>query len=237
MLILLPAYNEAFSLPDLAANIAQALPADSYRIILIDDGSTDGTAAVIENLTKKYPLSCISHSVNRGLGAAIKTGFKFAIREKDDYIITMDADNTHPPSAIIPMLEKLDSGIDVVIASRYAPEGKTQGVSVFRQVLSNGASLLLRLVFPIPGVRDYTSGFRAYRRETLAKAFQVYGDNFITAGDFSCMAEVLVKLAKLGIKAAEVPLHLRYDRKKGKSKIKIIRTIISYAKLIWKERI
>ncbi len=236
MIILLPAYNEALSLPDIVANIDKSLPADSYRIIVIDDGSTDSTSTVIKNLAKKYPLSCISHPANLGLGAAIKTGFKSAIQEKDDYIITMDADNTHPPSLIIPMLEKLDSGIDAVIASRYAPEGKTQGVTVFRQVLSSGASFLLRLFFPIPGVRDYTSGFRAYRRETLDKAFQAYSDNFITASDFSCMAEALVKLAKLGVKIAEVPLHLRYDRKKGKSKIKIIRTIISYIKLIWKEK-
>lgn len=236
MIILLPAYNEALALPELVKNIAQQFSKANYQIIVIDDGSTDNTLAIVRNLAQNYNLKYVVHLSNRGLGMAIKTGFSAAVRENDDYLVTMDADNTHPPALIRQMVAKLDSGSDVVVASRFVLGGKTEGVNFFRQILSNGANILLKIFFPVPGLTDYSSGFRAYRKEVLKKAFAAYSDDFITSSNFSCMAEIIIKLAKLGARVSEVPLHLRYDQKRGQSKIKIAKTILGYLRLIWKEK-
>jgi dolichol-phosphate mannosyltransferase len=130
------------------------------------------------------------------------------------------------------MLEKLSEGNDVVIASRYAPGGREVGLSLLRSVLSRGASLTLRLFLPVEGARDYSCGFRAYSGAALARAFEAHGDDLITESGFVASAEVLLKLAYLPSRVAEVPLVLRYDRKGGASKMNISATIRRYLRLI-----
>jgi len=96
------------------------------------------------------------------------------------------------------------------------------------------ASLLFRALFPIPGVRDYTCGYRAYRGAILQRAFATYRDQFIEESGFTCMAEILIKLRRLSVRAGEVPLILRYDLKSGTTKMKVTRTITRYWVLIAK---
>ena len=130
------------------------------------------------------------------------------------------------------MVTLIQAGKDVVIASRYADGGKEVGLSHARHIFSGGASFLLRLFFPIPGARDYTCGYRAYRVELLQRAFRVYGPELIEERGFTCMAELLIKLGKLGARLGEVPLILRYDLKSGPSKMKVMATIARYGVLI-----
>jgi dolichol-phosphate mannosyltransferase len=115
----------------------------------------------------------------------------------------------------------------VVIGSRYVPGARVVGVPFHRRLLSYNASLLMRAVFPIEGVRDYTCGFRAYRASILQKAFARYSERLISQKGFSCMVDILLKLRTLDHPImAEVPLVLRYDLKHGMSKMRAARTIV-----------
>ncbi len=236
----LPAFNEEESLPELLERIGEAF-ADSgipYEVIIVDDGSHDDTARIASAMSFQMPIQLIRHEVNQGLGVTLRDGLREAVdRAGDrDIIITMDADNTHPPGLISHMVQMIHEGCDVVIASRFQPGARVVGVPFERHVLSMGARVLFTLLFPTRGVRDYTSGYRAYRTSVLRQAFADHGDNFVGETGFSCMADVLLKLRKQGALFGEAPLRLRYDQKGGESKMKVFRTIWLTLKLLGRHR-
>jgi dolichol-phosphate mannosyltransferase len=241
VIVVLPAYNEEESLPPLLASIQSALePADiAYRVIVVDDGSRDNTANVAREAADRLPVSLVSHGVNQGLAAAIRSGLTAAVSMAgvDDVIVAMDCDNTHPPRLIPRMLELIADGYDVVIASRFQDGAQVIGVPWTRQLYSVGARWLFQVLFPIRGVRDYTCGFRAYRSESLRTAIAKYGDNLITETGFSCMADLLLKLRTLPLEMTEVPLELRYDRRGGGSKMRVLRTIRQTLGLLLRRRL
>lgn len=228
IIIALPAFNEEDAIKPLLDNltyiIGEYFPIS--HIIIVDDGSTDNTVELVKSY-QSMSIELIEHGHNKGLGEAIKTGLLSAIRiaKDDDIIITMDADNTHNPGLITRMVMCVEEGNDVVIASRYVPGAKTFGLSVYRQLCAFGASLLFQILFPTPGVKDYTCGYRAYRAGKLKQAFQLWGDNFINLSGFSCVVDILLKLREIGSIMAEVPIILRYDLKPGKSKMDVGKTI------------
>ena len=240
----LPAYNEERSLPALLERcvpLARALEAQQarLRVLVVDDGSSDGTIAAARSFEGRLGLEVVPHGVNRGLGAALRTGIHAALeRAADrDAIATMDADNTHDPSLLPEMHRRLEQApADVVIASRYAEGGAEVGLTPLRQLLSRGASFLLTLTAPVAGARDYTCGYRLYRASVLRRAAQVWGDRLVEEAGFTCMAEVLLKLGRGGARVAEHPLVLRYDLKEGASKMKTMRTIGRYFALIRRVR-
>ena len=180
----------------------------------------------------------ISHVVNKGLGEAIKTGLLSALEnaQAQDIIVTMDSDDSHAPALIARMVDQIDEGCDVVIASRYLPESRVVGVSFYRQVLSFFASFLLQVLYPIKGVRDYTCGYRAYRASVLKTAFEKWGNDFIDQTGFSVMVDILLKLSQLNLVFYEVPIILRYDRKPGESKMNVRQTIMQTLGLLLKYR-
>jgi dolichol-phosphate mannosyltransferase len=229
VIVVLPAYNEALEIARLVERIDAALTADGFRylIVLVDDGSTDGTAEVAARTAERFPLRIVRHERNQGLGATIRDGLRAAVEESrpGDVLVAMDADNTHAPGFIRGMVSAIDAGADVVIASRYQRGSQTRGVPFDRRVLSCGASLLMRTVFPTRGVRDYTCGYRAYRAEMLRQAFTRFGDELISEDGFACMVDILLKLRGLGARFAEVPFTLEYDQKSGPTKMKVLQTI------------
>jgi dolichol-phosphate mannosyltransferase len=178
----------------------------------------------------------VRHPQNKGLGEAIKTGLRAALEESRgdrDVIVCMDADDTHPPRHVVPMLKKVRAGADVVIASRYRQGSRQVGVPPHRQLMSFGAFVLFRLFLGLPGVRDYTCGYRAYRSTLIRRAFERYGDDLITRNGFACTDQLLVNIACLGnVRMEEVPFILRYDRKKGASKLNLGVTIIETFRLL-----
>ena len=131
----------------------------------------------------------------------------------------------------------IHEGCDVVIASRFESGGTVRGVPLNRHFLSIGARLLFTTLFPTRGVRDYTSGYRAYRASVVREAFAKYGDDFVGETGFSCMADVLLKLRKQGVVFGEAPLRLRYDLKGGESKMQVFRTIWLTLKLLARQRV
>jgi dolichol-phosphate mannosyltransferase len=236
--VLLPAYNEEKALPAIFASLEKLIAEsdEEIRIVLVDDGSTDATLDVARSFEGKLPLTILDHGSNKGLGRAMRTLMYHVVEiaNPDDVAVAMDADNTHNPSLIPKMREKINAGADIVIASRYHPEGDEVGLSTFRRFLSRGASILLGTVFRIPGVRDYTCGYRMYRLQKLKGAREIYKDDFITERNFVCMAEILIKLFKIGAVVDEVGLILRYDLKGGPSKMPFIRTIAKYLLMTWR---
>lgn len=227
--IVLPALDEEARIGTLLDRIEEVMSGTSldYRIILVDDGSTDRTATIADERSSRIPVSVIRHPVNLGLGAAIRDGIFEAISHgrEQDVIVTMDADDTQPPDLIPGMLEMIRNRHDVVIASRYRPGSRTVGVPPGRQVLSYFASLLFRIFFPTTGVRDYTCGFRAYRAEALRSAIANYGEGFLNQDGFQCMVDILLKLRKMNFVFGEVPFILRYDLKEGGTKMNIAKTV------------
>ncbi|MEX2315532.1 MAG: glycosyltransferase family 2 protein [Pirellulales bacterium] len=238
--VVLPAYNEEQALPPLLTAIQAALdPAGiAYCVIVVDDGSRDATADVARKAAERLPVELVLHAKNQGLAAAIRTGLTAALARcgANDVIVTMDCDDTHPPRLIPEMLAKIGVGLDVVIASRFQPGAAVIGVPRSRQLYSVAARWLFQLLFPIPGVRDYTCGFRVYRADALRRAVERYGDGLISETGFSCMADLLLKLRSLSLAMGEVPLELRYDRRGGGSKMRVLRTIRQTLGLLLRRR-
>jgi dolichol-phosphate mannosyltransferase len=240
IIVVLPAYNEEKSIQKLLLRINQSFKQShlSGKIIVVNDGSVDGTLEAVRSARLEVPLEVIDLKVNQGLANAIKEGFLAAITHSrpHDIIIVMDADNSHTPGLILRMTRLIFEGADVVIASRYQKGARIRGLSRFRVFLSWGASILFRLFAGIPGVRDYTCGYRAYRADLLLQAFEDYKTEFIRQTGFACMAEILLKLSKYDPIILEVPLILRYDQKESASKMRIGRTIRQTLAMLFKFR-
>jgi dolichol-phosphate mannosyltransferase len=234
--ILLPAYNEERALRELIPNISTELKAKSfsYTILVMDDGSKDGTAALLQTLSKDHPLHILHHPVNRGYGAAIASGVAWAVQNArpEDVVITMDADNTHSPSYILPLIQKLDEGNGVVTASYTISGGHAYGVPWKRRVMSFGANFLLGMRFHLPGVSTYTNGFRAFRLKALQEAYRRHGDRLVELRHFAGGTELFVKVVQCGVRAGEIPFDLHYERRGTDTKIHIPRTIQGYLKLL-----
>jgi dolichol-phosphate mannosyltransferase len=233
LFVVLPAYNEGAALCGLSALFAQAIQCYSFQMIVVDDGSTDDSMRLLEEARVPH-LDIVRHTHNQGLGQAIKTGFLIALAraEENDIIVVMDSDGTHSPYLIERMAGLIQEGNDVVVASRYRYGSQVVGLDWFRTLLSHGSSWIFRATAPIFNIKDYTCGFRLYRTRILQKAFETYGDRFITETGFACMAEIIIKLSKLDALFCEVPMILRYDQKVSTSKIKIARTVVRSLNLV-----
>jgi dolichol-phosphate mannosyltransferase len=240
IIAVLPAYNEEANIGKLLTRISHAMYEANlnFEVIVVDDGSRDGTRQVLDESATTLPLRVCSHPVNLGLGAAIRDGLQAAadLAQEDDIIITMDADETHSPGLILRMARMILEGFDVVIASRYQPGARVLGVPLFRRLMSFGASWLFRILFPTPGVRDFTCGYRAYRAGALKKAIGHYGTSFVDQNGFQCMVDIILKLRKLDVIFGEVPMLLRYDLKGGDSKMRVFKTAKNTLLLLAKRR-
>jgi dolichol-phosphate mannosyltransferase len=238
--ILLPAYNEEDALRPMTEKIERVMKemGMAYRVVVVNDGSKDRTAEILEELKKRYPVDVLPHKYNRGLGETERDGMEFIAERAapGDAIVRMDCDDTHDPQYIPAMMAKIRDGYEVVTTSRYAPGGGQVGVDWYRRTISRCANLLMKMFFPISGVWEYTCGFRAYRVALVQDALAIFGNQFLDLKGmgFTSTVEKLIKCKMLGARVAEVPFVLRYDRKMSTSKVVTSITTLGYLMLITK---
>jgi dolichol-phosphate mannosyltransferase len=239
--IVLPAFNEAQNLPAIFAGFRR-LTRDTFNlrieVILVNDASTDNTNEVAQQCAGELRLEILVNPENRGLAETLMRGVLEATKKADDedVIVSMDADNTHIPGQILRMARKVQEGLDVVIASRYRTGAVVRGVPLHRRFLSRGLSLLFRIVYPVPGVRDYSSGFRAYRAAVLKETFAMRNQDLFARDGFACMVGILLRLHRENAVFGEIPIVLRYDQKEGASEMRISRTVFNTLGLLLRER-
>ena len=242
--VVLPAFNEGEAIPRLLARFAELAGTDrslELAFVVVDDGSRDGTADAARAASQGLRVKLLVHETNQGLGFTLRDGLAEALAGAgaDDVIVTMDADDTHPADLLPVMLDAIREGADVVIASRFRTGARVVGVSPARRFISGAAAVLVALVFPTRGVRDFTCGYRAYRASVLARARERFQDSFIAATGFQVQCDIILKLRALSppTRFAEVPLVLRYDRKTGASKMKVARTALATLLLLARRRV
>jgi dolichol-phosphate mannosyltransferase len=215
--VVIPCYNEAANVPGLKADLWPVVeqlrhngPWQSVEIIFVDDGSRDNTADLLASEFGSQPqVTLLRHPHNRGLGAALRTGFEACA---GDVVVTADSDGTYPFSEIVPLLARLEPGIDIVTASPYHPLGGVDNVPRYRIFLSKSASALYRVLVN-PRLHTYTSMFRAYRRPVIE-------NNRHEHTGFLGVTEILVRAMLNGAKVAEHPCRLRV-RRYGQSKARV----------------
>tara|TARA_B100000029_G_scaffold328287_1_gene320608 strand:- start:422 stop:1183 length:762 start_codon:yes stop_codon:yes gene_type:complete len=248
--IVLPAFNEEPNIKIILNNLFEfwknKLNKQKILVVIVNDGSTDKTSQCIDdfitflkNQDLSFSIKKISHDINKGLGETIKTGFEYVLKisKEEEILISLDCDNTHPVDLIYTMVNKINSGKDLIVASRFTEGAKVVGVPFLRKVLSYIASIIFKIFFPIKNIRDYTCGYRAYRIKILKDVSEKIKPFFSESG-FSSMVDILLKLQKCNknINGEEIPIILRYDLKKGKSKMKVINNIFNSIFLILKRK-
>lgn len=253
--ILLPAYNEVDALTgDTAENpifhkrldrtmigkidwVMKELQVP-YQVVVVNDGSQDGTAQILAELPSHFPVHTITHKYNRGLGETIRDGLEYIaeVACPEDIVVRMDCDDTHDPKYIPAMMEKIHEGYEVVIASRYAPGGGQVGLDWYRRAISRTANLLMKAAFPMRGVWEYTCGFRAYRASFIQDALEIFGNRFLDLKGmgFTGTVEKIIKAKMMGARVTEIPFVLRYDQKMSSSKVVTSVTTLGYFMLIVK---
>ena len=212
-IVIIPTYNEK---ENIAAIInAVIVLGNQYHVLVVDDGSPDGTANIVKELMQAHPDKIfIQERVGKlGLGTAYIHGFKWALENQYDYIFEMDADFSHNPLDLDRLLAACEAGADVAIGSRYVKGGATENWPLDRLVYSKGGSLYTRIITGMP-VKDPTAGFMCYKSKVLA-AMQLDHINFI---GYAFQIEMKFASWRLGFKLKEVPITF-IDRKIGISKM------------------
>jgi dolichol-phosphate mannosyltransferase len=211
--------------------LKQELNEFSFNFILVDDGSTDGTAAEAKKLATSIDLTVLSHETNRGPGYAFGTGFDYLagkLQEKD-IVVTMEGDNTSRIETLKIMLGRIvRENVDVTLASPLSYGGGVTNTKWHRRMLGHMSSALTKIVLDIRGINTFTSFFRAYQGRVILILQKKYGSRILEFTGFECMVELLKKLTIFEFSISEVPMKLDTSLRKGKSKLKIFRTALKY---------
>jgi len=210
--VVVPTYNEMENIQAFLAAVRAAVPAAD--VLVVDDNSPDGTGALAEQTAAELGRVKVLHRPGKqGLGSAYRNGFTVALDEGYDVIVSMDVDFSHDPAVIPDLLAAIDAGADAVIGSRYVAGGATADWPVHRRLLSRWGNRYTGVVLGL-GVRDATSGFRAYR----ATAMRDIDPATTTAEGYAFLTELVRRLVVKGHPVREVPIEFR-DREFGTSKM------------------
>jgi len=235
--IILPCFNEEKNIKPLIHSIDKVLkPQIPYKIIAVNDGSSDRTSEILKDLSVDYPVEVLEHRINMGLGAALRTGLLATAEEAldNDFAVTMDSDNTHNPKHVLDMLIAARKA-SVVIGSRYVKGGVQLNVPLHRVILSKMINFLVGKLFQLP-VKDITSGFRCFRADLIKRLCDTFGSRIIESNGFEASLELLFKTVHSGGFVDEVPILLDYGRKGGDSKMHLFSTVVSYLVLLFRYR-
>jgi len=230
---IIPIFNEDQNVRTLISELREAMASQEYKIIAVNDGSIDRSLPILNEL-KEQDMVIESTIINMNVGAVFASGLDRALAESkdpNDIAIIMEGDQTSSVRVICELINKINERKDdVLIGSRYLKGGGFVNFPLLRRIYSFGASFLMRFYFPISNnVRDYTIFFRAYRIGIIRKAIKYFGRfGLIQSKGFVANAELLVKLSMVTDRISEIPFVYDYSKKKGKSKIRIFKTINEY---------
>lgn len=212
-IVIIPTFNEKENIEKIIRAIFSL--DEPFHILIIDDGSPDGTASIVKELQKEYPISLfiIERRGKLGLGSAYLTGFKWALEKRYDYIFEMDADFSHNPQDLIKLYSVCKDGADLAIGSRYCNGVSVINWPISRVVMSYFASSYVRAVLGMK-IYDTTAGFKCYRRNLL----DTIDLEKIKMRGYGFQIEMKYNAFKLGFRVKEVPI-IFIDRTEGTSKM------------------
>jgi dolichol-phosphate mannosyltransferase len=231
--IILCAFNEAQNFKKLLSDLTLQLHIlqRDFEIIFCLDGTTDSSVAIINEFSVNNKITILPITNSRGLGRAYKKIFLHLIQtcNDDDLIISLDADNTHNPKQIPDLIAHFEkNSLDFLVASRFYEKSIIHSFPIHRRFISKSTSIILQTLFQVKNIHnknilDYTSGYRVYKANALKQIYKIYRDNFILEPEFTYTCELLIKIAKNNFRLDEIAILYDYDKKIGKSKLKIIR--------------
>ena len=208
--VVVPTFNERENLPHLAA----AVLLHGYRLLIVDDGSPDGTGVVADSLADEVGRVKVIHRTHKqGLGSAYVAGFDRALADGAEVVVEMDADFSHNPEDLPRLVGAVLGGADLAIGSRYVPGGATPDWPWYRRFISRAGGSYSRLMLGLP-IRDATAGYRAFAADALARLpYQR-----VEASGYGFQVEMAWRAHQEGLKIVEVPIVFR-DREMGTSKM------------------
>jgi len=220
--LILPTYNEAENIEAITSAaggvLARAAP-EGYRVLVVDDGSPDGTGEIADRLAAEHDwLEVLHRAEKNGIGPAYLAGFRRALDGGAGYVMEMDSDFSHDPADLARLLDAASRGPDhgggdLVLGSRYVPGGGVTDWGPLRRFISEGGSTYARWVLRLP-VRDLTGGFKCFRREVL-EAIEFEG---VRSHGYAFQVELTYRAVRAGFRVVEVPITFR-DRERGQSKM------------------
>lgn len=230
--VILPTYNERENLERFVERLLSVFDANSLdgRIIVVDDGSPDGTGQIADSLAARLDnLSVIHRAEKQGIGPAYVAGFKQALTTDTEFIMEMDCDFSHDPANIPAFLEAIKQA-DLVLGSRYVPGGRVENWGLLRRLISRWGGLYARLVLGIP-VNDLTGGNKCFRREVL----EALDLDAVSSQGYGFQIEMTYRAVRKGFRVKEIPITFS-DRQLGQSKMSK-RIVLEAVVLVWKLRL
>jgi dolichol-phosphate mannosyltransferase len=215
--LVLPTFNEADNLRPIVDAAREALaPAapEGYRILVVDDGSPDGTGRIADELADAHEEVCVLHRPGKGgLGRAYLAGFDAALRGGAGHVLEMDSDFSHDPADLARLLGAAHEGADLVLGSRYVEGGGVTEWHAMRRAVSRGGCLYARAVLGLE-VRDLTGGFKCFRREVL----EAIDLPTVRSQGYAFQVELTYRAVRRGFRVVEVPI-VFHERREGASKM------------------
>ncbi len=212
--VCLPTYNERENLEPMVRALGDVLETSRDRVLVIDDGSPDGTGAIADALAGELPwLEVLHRPTKKGLGPAYVAGFRRALADGAELVLEMDCDFSHDPADVPRLISAAEEGADLVLGSRYVAGGATVNWGRGRRLVSRGGSLYARTILGV-SIRDLTGGFKCFRRATL-EAIELEA---IAARGYGFQIEGTYRVLRQGLRVVEIPITFA-DRRVGQSKM------------------
>ncbi|MFI4992589.1 MAG: polyprenol monophosphomannose synthase [Solirubrobacterales bacterium] len=215
--LILPTYNEAENAGAIvlaAGEVLAGAAPEGFRVLVVDDGSPDGTGEIADRLAEEHDWVEVLHrSEKEGIGPAYLAGFRHALDHGAGYVMEMDSDFSHDPADLARLLGAVAAGADLALGSRYVPGGGVTDWGLLRRFISEGGSTYARLVLGLH-VRDLTGGFKCFRREVLEA---IHFDGVRSQG-YAFQVELTYRAVRAGFQVVEVPIVFK-DRQAGQSKM------------------
>ena len=216
--LVLPTYNEAENLDaivEVALRVLRAAAPEEHRILVVDDGSPDGTGAIADRLATEHPdeVEVLHRPHKAGLGRAYLAGFRRALAGGAERVCEMDADFSHDPNDLAQLLAATEDGADLAIGSRYVDGGRVEGWGGVRRALSRGGCWYAEQILGLD-VRDLTGGFKCFRREVL----EAIDLPTVRSRGYAFQVELTHRACRNGFRVREVPI-VFHDREAGTSKM------------------